>query len=102
MTFSLYCRFCDAYDTRLGSDQTPDPSWTCERCAHAFEAGAARALELGKRRVARWKLAAKRYRGDAAEWRAAFEAAARMAERLRAGAPSARLLSPERKRSREQ
>lgn len=108
MTFSLYCRFCGAHHTRLGADQTPDDSYMCERCAYAYEEGRAeldahrdaanvlteelqdahQARELAERRTARWKALAKRYRGDAADWRAAFEAAAAM----HAGALAAELV----------
>lgn len=100
MTFSLYCRFCDAHHTRLGADQTPDDSYMCERCAYAYEEGRAeldghrdaanvlteelqdahQARELAERRTARWKALAKRYRGDAADWRAAFEASEQRTE----------------------
>lgn len=39
MSCQLYCQFCLAPETRPGSDQTPDPGYTCERCEHAYEAG---------------------------------------------------------------
>lgn len=39
MSYQLYCQFCLAPETRPGSDQTPDPGYTCDRCAYAYEAG---------------------------------------------------------------
>ena len=39
MSYQLYCQFCNAPETLPGSDQTPDPGYTCERCERAYERG---------------------------------------------------------------
>lgn len=55
MSYQLYCQFCLAPETRPGSDQTPDPSYTCERCERAYEAGRRDEAnaQAGKRAAAR-------------------------------------------------
>lgn len=52
------------------------------------------ARELAERRAASWKLLAKRYRADAAEWKAAFEAAAAMHAGALAASFTGRVIEP--------
>lgn len=89
---TLRCRACDFYLTEeLAAELAKFNGAERELRRHrdaatiATEAlvDAHQARELAERRAASWKLVAKRYRADAAEWRAAFEAAACMADELR-------------------
>ncbi len=84
---TLRCRACDFYLTEeLAAELAKFNGAERELRRHrdaatiATEAlvDAHQARELAERRAASWKLVAKRYRGDAADWRAAFEAAAAM------------------------